>query len=274
MLLVELEWKHYLAVRGVLTELGTFITQEIQQLTALEETSLNTDLMQGYALQTLTELLQIFLEEHGIKSVYKRVLLPTVLSGYLSLRKLVVQRTKHVDDTQDRLLELLEDMTSGTEKETLRFMAVCVETVKQYPADDLRTPVFLFERLCSIIHPEDDVGEVFMLLEKDPQQEDFLQGRMNGNPYSSDDPGMGPLMRDIKNKICQDCELVALLEDDSGMELLVANKIMSLDLSVKEVYKMWLAENPDTLDMRIVYRYYYICPISLLIQYRHIHCKQ
>ena len=77
---------------------------------------------------------------------------------------------------------------------------------------------------------------------------------MNGNPYSSEDPGMGPRMRDIKNKICQDCELVALLDDDSGMELLVANKIISLDLAVKDVYKMWLAEIPDSLDMRIVYR--------------------
>lgn len=48
---------------------------------------------------------------------------------------------------------------------------------------------------------------------------------------------MGPLMRDVKNKICTDCELVALLEDDNGMELLVCNKIMSLDLPVKEVYK-------------------------------------
>lgn len=60
---------------------------------------------------------------------------------------------------------------------------------------------------------------------------------MLGNPYSSLEPGMGPLMRDVKNKICTDCELVALLEDDNGMELLVCNKIMSLDLPVKEVYK-------------------------------------
>lgn len=60
---------------------------------------------------------------------------------------------------------------------------------------------------------------------------------MLGNPYSSVEPGMGPLMRDVKNKICTDCELVALLEDDNGMELLVCNKIMSLDLPVKEVYK-------------------------------------
>ena len=27
---------------------------------------------------------------------------------------------------------------------------------------------------------------------------------MQGNPYSSAEPGLGPLMRDIKNKICQD----------------------------------------------------------------------
>lgn len=65
----------------------------------------------------------------------------------------------------------------------------------------------------------------------------FPQGRMLGNPYSSLEPGMGPLMRDVKNKICTDCELVALLEDDNGMELLVCNKIMSLDLPVKDVYK-------------------------------------
>lgn len=67
---------------------------------------------------------------------------------------------------------------------------------------------------------ENEVTEFFVTLEKDPQQEDFLQGRMPGNPYSSNEPGIGPLMRDIKNKICQDCDLVALLEDDSGMEVI------------------------------------------------------
>lgn len=76
---------------------------------------------------------------------------------------------------------------------------------------------------CSIfffsIKEENEVTEFFVTLEKDPQQEDFLQGRMPGNPYSSNEPGIGPLMRDIKNKICQDCDLVALLEDDSGMEV-------------------------------------------------------
>lgn len=255
-LILGSHWKYYLALKGVLPTVASLIAAEIQLLTTLEETTLTTDLSQGYALKVLTELLSQFIDVDAIKSVYKGRLVGTVLSGYLSLRKLVVQRTKLIDDTQDKFLELLEDMTSGTEAETKEFMAVCVETLKHYPPDDLRTPVFIYERLCSIIYPEEnDVGEFFLTLEKDPQQEDFLQGRMVGNPYSSMDQGLGPLMRDVKNKICQDCELVALLEDDSGMELLVCNKIISLDLPVKEVYKkVWLAENSESDAMRIVYR--------------------
>jgi E3 ubiquitin-protein ligase UBR4 len=66
---------------------------------------------------------------------------------------------------------------------------------------------------------------------------------MLGNPYSSNEPSLGPLMRNVKNKICTDCELIALLEDDNGMELLVNNKIISLDLPVRDVFKkVWLTE--------------------------------
>ena len=160
---------------------------------------------------------------------------------------------------------------TGTEEETKNFMAVCVKTIERYPPNDQLTPVFVFERLCQLIYPEEaDTGEFFMTLEKDPQQEDFLQGRMLGNPYSSTEQDMGPLMREIKNKICTDCELVALLEDDNGMELLVNNKIISLDLPVKDVYqKVWIpalasagitntvggaSAGQDVEPMRIVYR--------------------
>ena len=161
-----------------------------------------------------------------------------------------------VDQTQEKLLELLEDMTSGTLEETKNFMTICVQTIDRYSLDDQLTPVFIFERLCNIIFPEEtDTGEFFMTLEKDPQQEDFLQGRMLGNPYSSNDPDLGPNMREIKNKICTDCELVALLEDDNGMELLVNNKIISLDLPVKDVYqKVWIPVAQENEPMRVIYR--------------------
>ncbi|CAF0999945.1 unnamed protein product [Brachionus calyciflorus] len=79
---------------------------------------------------------------------------------------------------------------------------------------------------------------------------------MLGNPYSSNDPGLGQLMRNVKNKICTDSELIALLEDDNGMELLVHNKIITLDLNVRDVYKkVRLSECISEHEpMRIVYR--------------------
>ncbi|KAL7976230.1 hypothetical protein Chor_008327, partial [Crotalus horridus] len=146
-------WKVYLAARGVLPYVGNLITKEIARLLALEEATLSTDLQQGYALKSITGLLSSFVEVESIKRHFKSRLVGTVLNGYLCLRKLVVQRTKLIDETQDMLLEMLEDMTTGTESETKAFMAVCIETAKRYSLDDYRTPVFIFERLCSIIYP-------------------------------------------------------------------------------------------------------------------------
>ena len=56
--------------------------------------------------------------------MYKSKLVSSVLAGYLSLRRLVIQRTKMIDETQDSLLELLEDLTSGTVQETRAFIKV------------------------------------------------------------------------------------------------------------------------------------------------------
>ena len=256
LLAIDTPWRQYLALKGVLLEISHLLTEEIKKIHRLEETTLSSDLSQGYALRQFVELLALFLENPQIRQVYKTRLLGPVLEGYLSLRKLVVQRTRLIDDAQEKLLEMLEEMTSGTEEETRAFMEILIDTVEKTPMKDIKTPVFIFERLYSIIHPEEnDESEFFMTLEKDPQQEDFLQGRMLGNPYPSTEQGLGPLMRDIKNKICTDCELIALLEDDNGMELLVNNKIISLDLPVKDVYKkIWLAEGGERDAMRIVYR--------------------
>ena len=202
--------------------------------------------------------MSIFLKEATIKNRYKSKLIATILNSYLSLKKLLFQRTKLIEDAQELLLSLLEDMTSGTIIETRKFMSICVNTVNYFELDDLITPVYLFERICNIIYPEDlnDNKEFLIVLNKDQNQEDYLQGNMVGNPYSSNDQTMGPLMREIKNKICRDCELIALLDDDNGMELLVNNKIISLDLAVRDVHKkVWLSEALNEHEaIKIVYR--------------------
>ena len=55
-----------------------------------------------------------------------------------------------------------------------------------------------------------------------------------------------------------DCELIALLEDDTGMELLVRNKIISLDLPVKDVYKKIWGAQPNVSPSFEVYSVYFI----------------
>ena len=51
------------------------------------------------------------------------------------------------------MLQTLEMLTSGTEEERQELMSICVQILTNYPMTDLVTPIFVFEQLCSIIHP-------------------------------------------------------------------------------------------------------------------------
>ena len=94
---------------------------------------------------------------------------------------------------------------------------------------------FILEQLCNVICPS-KLEPVYLLnLNKAHTQEEFIRGSMTKNPYSSNE--IGQLMRDVKNKICNQLDLLGLLEDDYGMELLVAGSIISLDLSIAQVYE-------------------------------------
>lgn len=256
LLILRTPWQQYLVLRGFLEKLIKLISLEINNMLNEEKVGFFLNQCSGYALIQLVEILIVFWDDKNIREQNKRSLLRPVLEGYLNIRKISLQRNLSIEYAQEKLLLILENITSGNEEDITHFMTVCIEILNCSPTDDIKTKVFAFERLCSLIHQDDsDVGEFFLSLEKDPQQEDFLQGRMLGNPYSSAESGLGPQMRDVKNKICRDCELIALLEDDNGMELLVSNKIINLDLLVKDIYKnIWLKNGGDRDTMKIVYR--------------------
>lgn len=176
------ECKYRLVLRcGILASIESLLLKEMRHLSDLERASESTasatNLTCGYSIKCLSELLAIFLKEPNIRNKFKGRLIATVLNAYLSLKKLVYQRTKLVDEAQEKLLAVLEQMTSGTEAETRKFMWICVETVNNFDLDDLVTPVYIFERLCNMIYPEEvvDNKEFLMILEKDPNQEDYLQ---------------------------------------------------------------------------------------------------
>ena len=84
--------------------------------------------------------------------------------------------------------------------------------------------------------PEDDAPASFPLrLSKAPTQEEFIRGRMTKNPYDSLTI-RAETMRDVKNFVCASLDMHGLCDDDYGMELLVAGRIVSLDLTVREAY--------------------------------------
>ena len=104
---------------------------------------------------------------------------------------------------------------------------------------------FILEQLCNLICPSKPEPVYLLVLNKAHTQEEFIRGSMTKNPYSSAE--IGPLMRDVKNKICQQLDLLGLLEDDYGMELLVAGNIISLDLSIAQVYEqVWRKSNSQS----------------------------
>ena len=70
------------------------MSDEIRELSRLETVTLNSDLAQGFALKTLTDIFASFVTMKSIKSAYKGRLVSTVLHGYLSLRYLKVSMMK------------------------------------------------------------------------------------------------------------------------------------------------------------------------------------
>ena len=103
----------------------------------------------------------------SIKRQYKGQLIGLIFNGYLSLKRyslccatyylsvlcrLVIQRTKRIDESQICLQKMIEALTSGTDREKEEFMAVCIQTLTNFPMSDIQTPVHVFEQLCNLIH--------------------------------------------------------------------------------------------------------------------------
>ena len=78
------KWKSYLAMRGVLPQIGALITREIEHLQHLEETTLNSDLSQGCALKMLTG--RFVLRSLCVGGDYPSLPSPVVISAIFSLQ--------------------------------------------------------------------------------------------------------------------------------------------------------------------------------------------
>lgn len=204
-----------------------------------------------YYIQLLSQLFKTDEVGWNLLTEFSDQLLPYLLRSASMLCCIVVNQSRYITMATAELDVLILRIAMKRPVRVLHYLLNRVMVHKK----NLRIQAYLLHLIRNVVQPMQEKEEDFSIhIEKDPLQEDYLQGRMMGNPYKSSDPGMGPLMRDIKKKICRDCELVALLEDENSMELLVDQKIISLDLPVADVYeKMWRKQHPDQ-PLTVVYR--------------------
>ncbi|KAJ7974259.1 auxin transport protein (BIG) [Quillaja saponaria] len=233
----------FLTVRGCLRTICKLITQEVSNVESLER-SLHIDISQGFILHKLIELLGKYLEVPNIRSRFMQDnLIFEILEALIVIRGLIVQKTKLISDCNRLLKDLLDSLLLESSENKRQFIRACVNGLQIHGQERKgRTCLFILEQLCNLICPSKPEPVYLLVLNKAHTQEEFIRGAMTKNPYSSAEIGL--LMRDVKNKICHQLDLLGLLEDDYGMELLVAGNIISLDLSIAQVYEqVWKKSN-------------------------------
>ena len=109
-------------------------------------------------------------------------------------------------------------------------MQECIKALLQRQDDQL-AQTFLVQQLTRIIAPSKPEPLYYLRLEKALTQEEYIRGNIEKNPYSSNE--IGPLMADVRKRICKDLEL----SDPEILELLVNNQIISPNLRICDVYE-------------------------------------
>eukprot|EP00178_Gracilaria_changii_P004699 TRINITY_DN1766_c0_g1_i1.p1 TRINITY_DN1766_c0_g1~~TRINITY_DN1766_c0_g1_i1.p1 ORF type:complete len:5290 (-),score=625.38 TRINITY_DN1766_c0_g1_i1:1714-17583(-) len=244
-------YRLYLISTGFLPRLTNLIRSMAERLVISEvESDSSTRLMsfmEGYSLKRLISVLSLFIEVIPSRQTDLRRKLfggdenPIVSSlqrAYLCLRKLISMRTTLTEECGTRLCEiLLSNRFLFFGPSILPVVYACVKELKAAKnRKDAQAIAILLEELCLMLCPERKEPTCMLSLNKAPTQEEFIRGNMARNPYISSSFD-GPLMRDVKNKICRDLDLPGLLEDDFAMELLVAGNLIKLDLPIMGVYE-------------------------------------
>lgn len=254
-LIEPMDCRVFLARRNFLLTLTELVAKEVAHIRG-QESTFTSDISQGFVLKTYISILLKMLELPGTRRLYKtKKLTVSLLNSFLSLRGVIVQKTKLTEDSSTMLLDLLKSLHADNEKDNQLFITGCIKALDTHNKG--REPIFIFEQLCNIVCPEKPKPQYYVNLIKSPTQEEFIRGSLNKNPYLVTD--IGGLMQDVKDKICRDLELYMELQ----MELLVCNKIISLEMPVDLVFEqVWLKDprnegienNEDAPPMDVIYR--------------------
>ena len=207
--------------------------------------STNVDI--GSGLHAISMLLRdTFKESTKFMKEFNKTGLETLVRSVLCARTLQICQMPSAVNAAETFDELLSFCLESSESMQQEVAKICVKIARAHvrpQVDKTRLPLcIILNELAMLVLPRAPPSKVYLLrLLKSASQEEFIPGTMARNPYSTAQMSAQPLMRDVKNLICHELEMLGLLEDDFGMELLVSNQIISLDLSVEDVFeRIWI----------------------------------
>ena len=242
---------HSALINGLFDQIIYLLSKETKKVVSLER-SLYLDLSVGFPVYLLSNLLSVFFSEDATVNyiLHKKInLIKELITNFFQLRCLIIQRSKYLKDVGETLfnyikilmkkeLVLDDNLIITNEIGPKIFILTAVESIKFGYLGAVR-------EINRIIYPKPELLNFPIITRKIRTQEDYIPGRLPKEPRMS--KTIGPLMRDIKTKICTDLGMMDIIEDDNGMELLVDGNIISLDLSVDSVYKhIWNPNHGDT----------------------------
>lgn len=244
-------YRLYLIAKNFLPKLAGLICSRAERLilseVGAESSSRLVNFLEGYALKRLVSVMRNTLEVIPSQRLLLRQrifeaencrVVKALQRAYVCVRKLISMRTRITDECASHICEALlsKELLFMGPTVTAVVKACVSELSDANERNDAQAVAILLEELCLMLCPERKEPTCLLALNKTPTQEEFIRGSMCRNPYPSSSFD-GPLMRDVKDKICKDLDLPALLEDDFGMELLVAGNVVKLDLPIMAVYE-------------------------------------
>jgi hypothetical protein len=143
---------------------------------------------------------------------------------------------------------MFKELHSEKEEEKANFILTCIKVIENGDCDSQEMR-FLFEEICKVIDPVKPEPDYQIQFQRPRSQEEYFGGRMGKSNYMSSQ--FGKTMADVRVKICKETNTA----EPELVELLIDNKLVNMDLTVKQVYEQvhWPAlfkqRNPDAYDI-------------------------
>ena len=203
----------------------------------------------GQSLCRLVKVIALMMNDQPALIAIVQQNVRVVLKTLLKLKKLTLVKNKQIKNCEDQINGIFSNLHSDSDSDKSNFIKECLSLIESGDCD-LQEARYLFEDICKMIVPAKPELEYFLHLQKARSNEEFIPGKMSKNPYSSKSFG-GKTMGDVRLKICRDCDI----GEPEMLELLVANKIVEMNLPINAVYEQvwwpaqYKAKNPDTYEV-------------------------